>query len=152
MARARENSASALSRDAMIRSSRSPDTVMIAHLRGRLLSKDPSRVIVETAGVGYEIFIPVSTFYELGDAGAEVSLHIHTHVREDTLALYGFHTSLEKDLFEKLLGISGVGPKLAIAILSGLEVKELVVAIRKGDVAQLVRIPGVGKKTAERLV
>ena len=125
---------------------------MIAHLRGRLLSKTPNRVIIETGGVGYDVLIPVSTFYELGDLDAEVSLHIYTYVREEAFSLYGFRTAREKSLFEKLLGVSGVGPKLAITLLSGLEFPELVSAIRKGDVARLVCIPGVGKKTAERLI
>ncbi len=125
---------------------------MIAHLRGKLLSKKPNRVIIETAGVGYEVFIPVSTFYELQEEGREIGLHIHSHVREDTLALYGFRTEREKTLFERLISVSGIGPKLAITILSGLEIEELVPAIRKGDVAKLVHIPGVGRKTAERLI
>lgn len=125
---------------------------MIAHLRGRLLSKDPSRIILEAGGIGYEVFIPVSTFYELGEVGAEAGLHIYTHVREDTLSLYGFHTPLEKSLFARFLEVSGVGPRLALTILSGLEIEELVPAIQKGDIARLVRIPGVGRKTAERLV
>lgn len=125
---------------------------MIAHLRGKLLSKKANRVLLDVAGVGYEVFIPVSTFYELGEPGAEVSLHIHTHVREDTLALYGFQTEREKNLFEKFLTVSGVGPKLAIAILSGLEMDELLPALRNGNLTTLVHIPGVGRKTAERLV
>ena len=125
---------------------------MIAHLRGRLLSKTPNRVIIEAGGVGYDVLIPVSTFYELGDLDAEVSLHIYTYVREETFSLYGFRTAREKSLFEKLLAVSGVGPKLAVTLLSGLELPDLVSAIRKGDVARLVCIPGVGKKTAERLI
>lgn len=125
---------------------------MIAHLRGRLLSKTPNRVIIEAGGVGYDVLIPVSTFYELGDLDAEVSLHIYTYVREEAFSLYGFRTAREKSLFEKLLGVSGVGPKLAITLLSGLELPDLVSAIRKGDVARLVCIPGVGRKTAERLI
>lgn len=125
---------------------------MIAHLRGKLLSKKANRVLMDVAGVGYEVFIPVSTFYELGGLGSEVSLHIHTHIREDTLALYGFQTEREKSLFEKLLAVSGVGPKLAIAILSGLEMEDLIPALRSGDLTTLVHIPGVGRKTAERLV
>ncbi|MBI4442176.1 MAG: Holliday junction branch migration protein RuvA [Acidobacteria bacterium] len=125
---------------------------MIAHLRGKLLSKKPNRVIVETGGVGYEVSIPVSTFYELGEEGTEVSLRVFTHVREDALSLYGFRTDQEKRLFERLIAVAGVGPKLAITILSGLEMDELVPAIRESDVARLLRIPGVGKKTAERLV
>ena len=125
---------------------------MIAHLRGKLLSKKPNRVIIETGGVGYEVSIPVSTFYELGEEGSEVSLRVFTHVREDALSLYGFRTDQEKKLFERLIAVAGVGPKLAITILSGLEMDELVPAIRKGDIARLLRMPGVGKKTAERLV
>ena len=125
---------------------------MIAHLRGRLISKNPNRVIIEAGGVGYEVFIPVSTFYDLAAPEAEVDLHIYTHVREDILALYGFRTEREKNLFEKLLSVSGIGPKLAVTILSGLEMEELVPAIRRGDVSKLVHIPGVGRKTAERLI
>ena len=125
---------------------------MIAHLRGRLLSKTPNRVIIEAAGVGYDVSIPVSTFYELGDVESEVSLHIYSYVREDAFSLYGFRTAREKSLFEKLLGVSGVGPKLAVTLLSGLEIEDLVAAIRKGDVARLVSVPGVGRKTAERLI
>lgn len=125
---------------------------MIAHLRGRLLSKTPSRVILEAGGVGYEVSIPVSTFYELGEIGAETSLSVYTYVREDTFSLFGFRTEREKSLFEKLLGVAGVGPRLAITILSGLELDDLVAAVRKGDVARLVSVPGVGRKTAERLI
>ena len=125
---------------------------MIARIRGRLLEKRPNQVIVDVAGVGYEINIPVSTFYQLPDPPAETDLAIHTHVREDALALYGFRTSEEKLVFEKLISVSGIGPKLAVTILSGLEVSELVTAIRQNDVAKLVHIPGVGRKTAERLV
>lgn len=125
---------------------------MIAHLRGKLLSKKASHVVIEAAGVGYGVSIPVSTFYELGDVGADTDLHIYTHIREDTLALYGFRTEQEKSLFEKLIGVSGVGPKLAITILSGLETSELIPAIQKGNVERLIHIPGVGRKTAERLI
>ena len=125
---------------------------MIAHLRGKLLSKKANKILVDVSGVGYEVSIPVSTFYELGEIGSDVSLHIYTHVREDILALYGFRTEREKILFEKFLSISGVGPKMAIAILSGLEPQDLVPALRSGNVALLTHIPGVGKKTAERLV
>src|ERR1035437_5902713 len=122
---------------------------MIAHLRGKLLTKQANHVIIEAGGVGYEVFIPVSTFYDLGDTGTEISLHIHTHVREDLFSLYGFRTEQEKKLFEKLIGVSGVGPKLAVTILSGVEIEELIPAIQRGDVARLVHIPGVGRKTAE---
>ena len=125
---------------------------MIAHLRGKLLSKKASHVVIEAGGVGYGVSIPVSTFYELGDAGSDTALHIYTHIREDALALYGFRTEQEKSLFEKLIGVSGVGPKLAITILSGLETTELIPAIQKGNIERLVHIPGVGRKTAERLV
>jgi Holliday junction DNA helicase RuvA len=125
---------------------------MIALLRGVLLEKHPNQAIVETGGVGYDVTIPVSTFTHLPDAGAEVKLRIHTHVREDALALYGFLTQDEKGLFEKLIGVSGIGPKLAVTILSGLAAPELIQAIRRGEVDRLVRIPGIGKKTAERMV
>lgn len=125
---------------------------MIAYLRGSLLSKHPNQVIVETHGVGYDVTIPVSTFSALPAAGAEVRLQIHTHVREDALSLYGFATAEEKGLFEKLISVSGIGPKLAITVLSGLATGDLITAIRGGHVEHLVRIPGVGKKTAERMV
>lgn len=125
---------------------------MIAFLRGRLLEKHPNQAIVDAGGVGYDVTIPVSTFSSLGDTGAEVRLRIHTHVREDALQLFGFLTAEEKAIFERLIAVSGIGPKLAITVLSGLPTPELVAAIREGRVEQLVRIPGVGKKTAERLV
>ena len=125
---------------------------MIAHLRGKLLAKHPNQAIVETYGVGYDVTISVSTFSDLPAAGAEVGLHIHTHVREDALSLYGFLRLEEKHLFEKLLTVSGIGPKLAITILSGMPADEMTGAIRNGDVARLTRIPGIGKKTAERMV
>ena len=125
---------------------------MIAHLRGRLLSKTPNQAIVECAGVGYDVTISVATFSALAAEGAEASLHIHTHVREDQLALFGFAEREEKRLFEKLLTISGIGPKLAIVVLSGISSDRLVAAIRSGDHATLTRIPGIGKKTAERVV
>jgi Holliday junction DNA helicase RuvA len=125
---------------------------MIAHLRGTLLSKHPNQAIVETHGVGYDVVISVPAFSELPAPGAEVALHIHTHVREDALSLYGFLRLAEKHLFEKLLTVSGIGPKLAITILSGMPADEMVGAIRGGDLARLTRIPGIGKKTAERMV
>jgi Holliday junction DNA helicase RuvA len=125
---------------------------MIAHLRGTLLSKRPNQAIVEAHGVGYDVAISVPTFSEMPAAGAEVALHIHTHVREDALSLYGFQRLSEKQLFEKLLTVSGIGPKLAITILSGMAAEEMVGAIRGGDLARLTRIPGIGKKTAERMV
>jgi Holliday junction DNA helicase RuvA len=125
---------------------------MIAHLRGRLLSKQPQQAIVEAAGVGYDVAISVSTYTSLPTEGAEVALHIHTQVREDTLALYGFLDRNEKRIFERLITVSGVGPKLAITIQSGLPSDRLVAALRAQDHATLTRIPGVGKKLAERLV
>lgn len=124
---------------------------MIALLRGTLVDKSPSRLIVDVGGVGYDVQVPLSTFYVLGEPGAQVTLRVHTHVREDVIALYGFATLLEQGLFEKLIGISGIGPKLALAVLSGIEAAELVKAIRLQDVARLTAIPGVGKKTAERI-
>jgi Holliday junction DNA helicase RuvA len=125
---------------------------MIAQLRGVLLEKHPNQVIVEAGGVGYDVTIPISTFAALPEAGREVRLRIHTHVREDVLALFGFLTQDEKFLFERLISISGIGPKLAITVLSGLAVADLIAAIRAGAVDRLVRIPGVGKKTAERII
>jgi holliday junction DNA helicase RuvA len=125
---------------------------MIAHLRGILLSKHPNQLVVETAGVGYEVTISVPTFSELPSEGSEVALHIHTHVREDSFALYGFLRPAEKSLFEKLITVSGIGPKLAITILSGMAADEMVGAIRGNDLARLTKIPGIGKKTAERMV
>jgi Holliday junction DNA helicase RuvA len=125
---------------------------MIAHLRGRLLAKHPNQTILETGGVGYDVTITVPTFSDLPALGNEVSLHIHTHVREDLIALYGFVRQSEKLLFEKLISVSGIGPKLAITILSGMAADEMVSAIRRNDVARLTRIPGIGKKTAERMV
>jgi Holliday junction DNA helicase RuvA len=125
---------------------------VIAHLRGRILEKSPTRVILDVAGVGYDVAVPLSTFYGLGEPGSDVALRVHTHVREDALALYGFSTALELDLFNRLIGISGIGPKLALAVLSGIEPPDLVGAIERGDVARLTAIPGVGKKTSERIV
>jgi holliday junction DNA helicase RuvA len=125
---------------------------MIAHLRGKLLAKHPNQVVVETGGVGYEVNISVPTFSELPGNGSEVALHIHTHVREDVIALYGFLRPAEKQLFEKLMTVSGIGAKLAITILSGMAADEMAAAIRENEVARLTRIPGIGKKTAERMV
>jgi Holliday junction DNA helicase RuvA len=125
---------------------------MIAHLRGRIFSKQPGQVIVEAGGVGYDVTISVPTFTALPAEGAEVALHIHTQVREDALALFGFMALPEKRLFERLIAVSGVGPALAVKVLSGLEVERTVAAIRGQDHATLTRIPGVGKKLAERLV
>ena len=125
---------------------------MIGLLRGRLLEKRPNQVILDVGGVGYLVAVPLSTFAAMGELHAEVTLLIHTHVREDALALYGFLSAREKHLFELLLGASGVGPTLALKILSGMNVEELVPAIRTGDLARLTKIPGVGRKTAERMV
>ena len=125
---------------------------MIAHLTGKLLEKQTNTAIVDVGGVGYEVTIPLSTFYELGDAGSDVSLRVHTHVREDAIQLFGFKSGRERDLFLRLIGVQGVGPKLAITMLSGMSADEMVIAIRKEDLARLTGIPGVGRKTAERLV
>jgi len=125
---------------------------MIAHLRGKLLEKHPNQAVVETGGVGYDVTISIPTFSELTSVGSEVALHIHTHVREDQLALYGFGRPEEKQLFEKLITVSGIGPKLGITILSGMPADDMVSAIRGNDIARLTRIPGIGKKTAERMV
>lgn len=125
---------------------------MIGYLRGQLLIKKPNLVIMDVQGVGYEVNIPLTSFYELPDEGSEVVLRIHTHVREDALTLFGFHSQREKDLFLKLISISGIGPKLGIAILSGARVEELAQALADGNLSRLTAIPGVGRKTAERLV
>jgi Holliday junction DNA helicase RuvA len=125
---------------------------MISYLRGALLEKHPNQVIVDVQGVGYELTIPVTTFSTLPEAGSEVRLRVHTHVREDAISLFGFSTPAEKTLFEKLISVSGIGPKLAVTVLSGLAASDLVAAIRAGQTEQLVRIPGVGKKTAERMI
>jgi len=125
---------------------------MIAHLRGTLLEKHPNLVIVDTGGVGYEVTIPVSAYSSLPETGAEVQLHIHTHVREDAFLLFGFLSAADKALFEKLITVSGIGPKLAVTALGGLTAPDLAQAIREASIEQLVRIPGVGKKTAERMV
>jgi Holliday junction DNA helicase RuvA len=125
---------------------------MIASLRGKLLEKHPNQAIVDTGGVGYDVTIPVSTYSSLSETGSEVRLRIHTHVREDAIQLFGFLTAEEKTVFERLISVSGIGPKLAITVLSGLATADLVAAIREGAVERLVRIPGVGKKTAERMV
>jgi holliday junction DNA helicase RuvA len=124
---------------------------VIARLKGTLAEKTPNRLTVDVGGVGYDVLVPLSTFYGIGEPGAPVALRIHTHVREDVIALYGFASALEQDLFERLISISGIGPKLALAVLSGIDPGELVRAIRTQDVARLTRIPGVGKKTAERI-
>ena len=125
---------------------------MIAHLRGKLLETSPGRAIVECHGVGYEVTVSMNTFAQLPAVGSEVALFIHTHVREDQLALFGFHAAEEKALFEKLLSVSGIGPKLAVNILGGMSTHDLVGALRGGDAVRLTRMPGVGKKTAERMV
>ncbi|HMV51266.1 MAG TPA: Holliday junction branch migration protein RuvA [Blastocatellia bacterium] len=125
---------------------------MIAHITGKLIHKQPNSVIVDVGGVGYELTVPLSTFYDLGEPGTDVSLRVHTHVREDALQLFGFRTDREKKLFLLLLTVSGIGPKLAVTALSGLSAEELVQALRAGNLAKLVAIPGVGKKTAERML
>ena len=125
---------------------------MIAHLRGKLISKHPNQAIVEAAGVGYEVNISIPTFSTLPALGTEVSLFIHTHVREDALSLFGFLRSEEKQLFEKLISVSGIGPRLAITILSGMPAENMVNAIRGNDLTRLTKIPGIGRKTAERMV
>ena len=125
---------------------------MIAQLSGKLLVKLPNTVIIDVGGVGYEVTVPLSTFYELGEVGSDVSLRIHTHVREDSLQLFGFQTNREKELFLRLTSVSGIGPKLAITMLSGMPAIELIPAIRNNDVIRLTAIPGVGRKTAERVV
>jgi holliday junction DNA helicase RuvA len=124
---------------------------MIALLRGTLVDKNPSRLIVDAGGVGYDVQVPLSTFYGLGELGTMVTLRIHTHVREDAIALFGFATPLELTLFERLIAINGIGPKLALAVLSGIEPADFIKAIRGQDVARLTAIPGIGKKTAERI-
>tara|TARA_B100001123_G_scaffold330354_2_gene372257 strand:- start:456 stop:1055 length:600 start_codon:yes stop_codon:yes gene_type:complete len=126
---------------------------MIAFLRGQVLDKQPNRLIVDVQGVGYELHVPLSTYYNVGEPGTEVELRVYTHVREEALQLYGFLTTLEQKVFEHLIGVNGIGPKLALAVLSGMENAEFIVGcVQRGDVAQLTRIPGVGKKTAERIV
>jgi Holliday junction DNA helicase RuvA len=124
---------------------------MIARLTGRIVEKQATRLVVDVSGVGYEVQVPLSTFYHLPEPGADVTLRIHTHVREDALSLFGFGTSLEQRLFERLIAISGIGPRLALAVLSGIDPADLVRAVQAGDVARLTLIPGVGKKTAERI-
>jgi Holliday junction DNA helicase RuvA len=125
---------------------------VIAQLRGRILEKQPNRIVVDVGGVGYDVFVPLSTFYGLGEPGSDISLRIHTHVREDAIALYGFRTPIEQDLFERLIGVSGIGPRVALGVLSGIEPLELMRAIERSDLARLTAIPGVGKKTSERIV
>ena len=125
---------------------------MIAFLRGRILDKQPNLLIVDVHGVGYLVHVPLSTFYEAGEVGAEAALRIYTHVREEAFQLYGFLTALEQQLFERLINISGIGPKLAIAVLSGIEPRDFIAAVQRSDLARLTSIPGVGRKTAERMV
>ncbi|HMM78494.1 MAG TPA: Holliday junction branch migration protein RuvA [Pyrinomonadaceae bacterium] len=125
---------------------------MIAHLSGKLLEKNATHVIVDVAGVGYEVNIPLSTFYELGEEGEDVTLRIYTHVREDAIQLFGFSSSRERDLYLKVISVQGIGPKLGITVLSGIGVDELAMAVKGNDLARLTSIPGIGRKTAERLV
>jgi Holliday junction DNA helicase RuvA len=125
---------------------------MIAHLSGTLLTKAPNAVIVDVAGVGYEVNIPLSTFYELASEGSNVELRIYTHVKEDALQLYGFTTARERELFINFISVSGIGPKIGIALLSGMSADELVASIKSNNLARLTLIPGVGRKTAERLI
>ncbi len=135
-----------------LRTLQSEDKVLIARLTGKLIQKQPNAVIIDVGGVGYELIVPLSTFYDLGATGSEVTLRAYTYVREDALQLYGFRTDRERRLFLLLTSVSGIGPKLAITVLSGLSAEELIVAIHQNNLARLVAIPGVGKKTAERLV
>ena len=123
---------------------------MIALLRGQLLEKHPNRLIVGVGGVGYDVQVPLSTFYQAGEPGGDVTLRVHTHVREDQIALFGFATRLEQQLFERLIAVSGIGPKVALSVLSGIEPAEFVRAVMQADAGRLTRIPGVGKKTADR--
>jgi Holliday junction DNA helicase RuvA len=125
---------------------------MIAFLSGKLLEKHANTVIVDVGGVGYEVLIPLSTFYELGEAGSDVELRIYTHVREDAIQLFGFKTTHERDLYLKLISVQGIGAKSGITMLSGMNADEIIAAIRSNDLARLIAIPGVGRKTAERLV
>ncbi len=124
---------------------------MIAWLSGRLVEKHPTRLIVDVHGVGYDVAVPVSTFYAVGEPGVDVTLRVHTHVREDAIALFGFLSAFELRVFERLIATSGIGPKLALAVLSGIEAADFVGAVQRADVSRLTRIPGVGKKTAERI-
>jgi Holliday junction DNA helicase RuvA len=125
---------------------------MISFLRGRVLEKHPNRLTVDVQGVGYDVHVPLSTYYRVAEPPGEVSLRVYTHVREDVLQLFGFLTDLEKQLFERLIGVSGIGPKMGVALLSGMEARDLVASVQRGDVARLTGIPGIGKKTAERIV
>ena len=124
---------------------------MIARLSGAIVDKQPNRLVVDVNGVGYEVAVPLSTFYHLPDTGSQVSLRVHTHVREDTIALFGFATALELEIFQRLIAVSGIGPRLALSVLSGIEPGELVRAVQARDVARLTAIPGIGRKTSERI-
>ncbi len=124
---------------------------MIARLSGTVLEKQATRLVVDVRGVGYEVLVPLSTFYHLPEPGGTVSLRVHTHVREDAIVLFGFGTALEQQVFERLIAISGIGPKLALAVLSGIDPGDLIRAVQSGDVARLTKVPGVGRKTAERI-
>jgi Holliday junction DNA helicase RuvA len=124
---------------------------VIAFLRGRLHEKHPNRVVIDVDGVGYEVHVPLSSFYGMAEPGAEIALRVHTHVREDVIALFGFRSALELQLFERLIAVTGIGPKLALAVLSGIEPPDLILAVQRADVSRLTAIPGVGKKTAERI-
>lgn len=124
---------------------------MIARLSGTILDKQPNRVIVDVGGVGYDVQVPLSTYYVCPEVGCDMALRIHTHVREDQLALYGFATELELMMFDKLLAVSGIGPKVALSVLSGIEPRDLAGAIQRNDVARLTAVPGIGRKTAERI-
>ena len=125
---------------------------MIARLCGTLVDKQPGSAVVDVGGVGYQVSIPLSTYGEMGEPGSRVELHVHTHVREDALALFGFHTRFEKDVFTRLLAVSGIGPRTALAVLSGLGAQDLIEAVRGRDIPRLSSVPGVGRKTAERMV
>ena len=125
---------------------------MIALISGKIAYKGISHIVVDAQGVGYRIFIPLTTFYELPEAGQLITLHVHTHVKQDGINLFGFYTLQERDLFQLMLSVSGIGPKMSMNILSGISVKELLLAISNGDVGKLISIPGLGKKTAERLI
>ena len=125
---------------------------MIARLCGTLVDKQPGSAVVDVGGVGYQVSIPISTYGELGETGSRVELHVHTHVREDALALFGFHTRFEKEVFTRLLAVSGIGPRTALAVLSGLGAQDLIEAVRERDIARLASVPGIGRKTAERMV
>jgi Holliday junction DNA helicase RuvA len=125
---------------------------MIAFLRGRVIDKQPNRLVVDVQGIGYDVHVPLSTFYDVGDVGSDVALRTYTHVREDALQLFGFLTEIERQLFERLIAVNGIGPKLAIAVLSGMDPRDLLASVQRGDVVRLTGIPGIGKKTAERIV